>query len=69
MPLVKDASQLVSELETLVSKLAANERTRLVQERKFLESVKASSYGSSAATKDTQTTKALEEVKKFIGVV
>lgn len=69
MALVKDADVIMADLEKTVVKLAALERTRLVQERKFLESVKSSSYGSSAATKDEQVTKALEDVKKFVGVV
>ena len=68
MPLIKNASQIASELEVIITKLAANERARLVQERKFLESVKASSYGASTATKNAQADKALEDIKKFIGV-
>lgn len=69
MALVKDADVIIADLKTTITKLAHIERTRLVQERKFLESIKSSSYGSSAATKDEQTTKALEDVKKFLGVV
>jgi hypothetical protein len=69
MASAKDADVIIEDLKQLVTKLADIERTRLVQERKFLESIKKSSYGSSTPTKDQQTVKAIEDVKKFLGVV
>lgn len=61
-----EIDQMLDKLVASVQKLASHERARLIAERDFLKGVRSSYEGASAATKNAEVAKVLEELKPYL---